>query len=61
MNFNPRTREGCDQIPLQIKRAPQDFNPRTREGCDHCDQLLLHHQPVDFNPRTREGCDFQGC
>ena len=34
MNFNPRTREGCDlqnQVKLYNNRY---FNPRTREGCD---------------------------
>ena len=33
-NFNPRTREGCDD-PSRISRVYRyDFNPRTREGCD---------------------------
>ena len=33
-NFNPRTREGCDQVCLNVISLLQDFNPRTREGCD---------------------------
>ena len=32
--FNPRTREGCDDIIAFEKADPVDFNPRTREGCD---------------------------
>ena len=35
MNFNPRTREGCDpQLSLHAGQCRPDFNPRTREGCD---------------------------
>ena len=34
MNFNPRTREGCDPPSSQTPRTPSYFNPRTREGCD---------------------------
>ena len=30
-DFNPRTREGCDDY---LHGQHQDFNPRTREGCD---------------------------
>ena len=35
LNFNPRTREGCDSV-LDLLPAPYSryFNPRTREGCD---------------------------
>ena len=33
-NFNPRTREGCDNGLVRYPRIPLDFNPRTREGCD---------------------------
>ena len=35
INFNPRTREGCDSNLIDDNRiAGLDFNPRTREGCD---------------------------
>ena len=35
MNFNPRTREGCDlHLNFPDCRQIPDFNPRTREGCD---------------------------
>ena len=34
-NFNPRTREGCDEASPAMETNPrQNFNPRTREGCD---------------------------
>ena len=34
INFNPRTREGCDiSVCLQLL-SDIYFNPRTREGCD---------------------------
>ena len=36
INFNPRTREGCDFRPAGSAGPFRDFNPRTREGCDLC-------------------------
>ena len=33
-NFNPRTREGCDDTGMLDTSQTQNFNPRTREGCD---------------------------
>ena len=33
-DFNPRTREGCDEIDPVELRESVNFNPRTREGCD---------------------------
>ena len=32
--FNPRTRVGCDALPLVLLALLQCFNPRTRVGCD---------------------------
>ena len=32
--FNPRTREGCDEMFALQNTEEQSFNPRTREGCD---------------------------
>ena len=59
--FNPRTREGCDQVlgHAQTQRHIY-FNPRTREGCDHdgntvqlfCKTISIH-APV-------KGATFQG-
>ena len=34
MNFNPRTREGCDVLSPNPPSVNINFNPRTREGCD---------------------------
>ena len=34
MNFNPRTREGCDKVFRAHEETGRNFNPRTREGCD---------------------------
>ena len=34
VNFNPRTREGCDASAPPESREIVNFNPRTREGCD---------------------------
>ena len=34
LNFNPRTREGCDKTLKGFWSVVQYFNPRTREGCD---------------------------
>ena len=38
MNFNPRSCEGSDFLPLDSRGNLQDFNPRSREGSDliHC-------------------------
>ena len=35
MDFNPRTREGCDGMMEDTSQSREDFNPRTREGCDN--------------------------
>ena len=40
-NFNPRTREGCDEIKITIDRGTNYFNPRTREGCDVLRQIHI--------------------
>ena len=57
--FNPRTRAGCDIVPMGFPSFVTSFNPRTRAGCD-----LPHQSPPcgspRFNPRTRAGCDSQG-
>ena len=59
MNFNPRTREGCDCVNrTDALRIIAYFNPRTREGCDLIKFSDYFHNIIDFNPRTREGCDL---
>ena len=32
--FNPRTRVGCDVLPIRTRFLVISFNPRTRVGCD---------------------------
>ena len=56
INFNPRTRVGCDMAHIAKGATDKDFNPRTRVGCDaFAGGCRLAKQ--DFNPRTRVGCD----
>ena len=33
-NYNPRSREGSDRLPVAISNTPFNFNPRSREGSD---------------------------
>ena len=55
--FNPRPREGGDDIVNTRFRVDNCFNPRPREGGDLDRWGLL--QPVGrFNPRPREGGDL---
>ena len=34
INFNPRTRMGCDGALMDVRKGFKHFNPRTRMGCD---------------------------
>ena len=55
--FNPRSREGSDDIADKIIKIDKDFNPRSREGSDI--QLQFQHFiKQNFNPRSREGSDL---
>ena len=38
--FNPRSREGSDQVRLRLREWTLSFNPRSREGSD----LRLHQE-----------------
>ena len=55
-DFNPRSREGSDQVHLYSRLETPDFNPRSREGSDS-KMLLIMPPPWYFNPRSREGSD----
>ena len=35
-NFNPRSREGSDELTAAAVMCSQHFNPRSREGSDNC-------------------------
>ena len=57
-NFNPRSREGSDQLRTQRNGGAYDnFNPRSREGSDMLGFYFTVHF-LYFNPRSREGSDF---
>ena len=57
-NFNPRSREGSDQISLALPTEPNNFNPRSREGSDKkgrnwmVDSEISTHAPVKGATRT---------
>ena len=56
VNFNPRTREGCDARahPREERTAGfQSTHPRGVRPQSRCRRMRRTH----FNPRTREGCD----
>ena len=55
--FNPRAREGRDEIARSTGFLVGSFNPRAREGRDRAvAQCPANH--VSFNPRAREGRDL---
>ena len=64
LNFNPRTREGCDPSSFApVLPSPIYFNPRTREGCDayaysYPDNVLFIsiHAPVKGATRKLPEC-----
>ena len=58
--FNPRSREGSDNIYAGRPGSRACFNPRSREGSDHAQRLHFRF-PVRFNPRSREGSDAIKC
>ena len=55
--FNPRSREGSDQLSGWPSMCRAYFNPRSREGSD---DVFSRRTWVlfDFNPRSREGSDL---
>ena len=55
-NFNPRSREGSDQLGYPWPITRHNFNPRSREGSDSAIMSWTIH-PRNFNPRSREGSD----
>ena len=58
-DFNPRSREGSDQLPGALCSDTRNFNPRSREGSDWYDHAS-HTGLCHFNPRSREGSDIDG-
>ena len=58
--FNPRAREGRDDLAQPPGYRPECFNPRAREGRDSGNPFWLT-RIVCFNPRAREGRDGIKC
>ena len=54
--FNPRSREGSDQLIAAFSSITANFNPRSREGSDAYHARSVY-DPRYFNPRSREGSD----
>ena len=56
-NFNPRTREGCDNVfAWSILRMTFISIHAPAKGATSI-HWVINFLPVHFNPRTREGCD----
>ena len=55
-DFNPHTREECDQQVTGRLCICTYFNPHTREECD-AGGLIAYGVIKYFNPHTREECD----
>ena len=57
-DFNPRTREGCDNIDSRVvaeAKVFQSTHPRGVRRQGSGEGVFIQ---ADFNPRTREGCDL---
>ena len=57
INFNPRTRMGCDAFP-PFERVDRVISIHAPAWGATTDQRRERGQPRDFNPRTRMGCDI---
>ena len=58
--FNPRTREGYDNIIFASSSYVEYFNPRTHGGYD-MQFACISTTFRSFNPRTHGGYDETGC
>ena len=56
-DFNPRSREGSDDLCSKGRLWYGHFNPRSREGSDHSINSFNYFFDFHFNPRSREGSD----
>ncbi len=56
LNFNPRSHEGSDDIPLIARVSTIYFNPRSHEGSDKINKNWFVWN-LHFNPRSHEGSD----
>nr|DAM79706.1 MAG TPA: hypothetical protein [Caudoviricetes sp.] len=53
INFNPRTREGCDIASSSLPVFRVNFNPRTREGCDSIMRSSGIESPISIHAPAR--------
>ena len=53
-NFNPRSREGSDDLPDRQPAERDDFNPRSREGSDVI-QFVLQAEFIKFQSTLPRG------
>ena len=44
--FNPRAREGRDDVRYQLTNSAEGFNPRAREGRDQRDYINMHQYDI---------------
>ena len=58
LDFNPRTREGCDFFSITISRFCTISIHAPARGATALQTATLISR-IDFNPRTREGCDVK--
>jgi len=58
VNFNPRTRTGCDAFSRMNAFSCSEFQSTHPHGVRR-HTFALSMLIVDFNPRTRTGCDFR--
>ena len=56
-DFNPRSHEGSDYIPIGLYTYYIDFNPRSHEGSDPIPCTIIKRSSY-FNPRSHEGSDM---
>ena len=53
-DFNPRLREGGDEIRVRGPRSKKDFNPRLREGGDHGQQWQKRAVMISIHASAKE-------
>ena len=53
-NFNPRLREGGDNVTRHITIWIQYFNPRLREGGDYIHGMVTHYFNISIHASAKE-------
>ena len=59
MNFNPRTREGCDYRRILRRRRRETISIHAPVKGATLPHSRDRNASGHFNPRTREGCDLR--